>query len=103
MIDEKFERKEYLKELTLSQARMKFKLKTQMFEDKFNYKNDSKNKKELWKCHSCQSGEIESQSHILYCEAYKELRKDRDINNNKDLVDYMREVLTVREKLQINK
>ena len=103
MKEENFKRKDYLKELTLSQVRMKFKLKTQMYEAKFNYKNDPKNKKELWKCHSCQSGEIESQSHILYCEAYKELRQNRDINNDKDLIEYMRGVLTVREKLQINK
>ena len=74
-----------------------------MYAAKFNYKNDVKNKAELWKCHSCQTGEIESQSHILHCEAYKDLRKNRDIKNDVDLVDYMREVLTVRDKLQINK
>ena len=49
------------------------------------------------------SGHIESQSHILYCEAYAELRIGKDINNDKDLVTYMKNVLLVREKLNLNK
>ena len=41
------------------------------------------------------SGHIETQSHILYCDAYADLRADKDINNNTDLVEYMKNVLTV--------
>ena len=103
MKEEKFKRKDYLRELTLSEARIQFKLRTKMYEAKFNYKNDSKNKSDLWKCDSCQSGEIESQSHILYCEAYKDLRENKDINNDKDLVEYMRKVLIIRDKLKLTK
>ena len=49
------------------------------------------------------SGQIESQSHILYCDAYADLRADRDISNNSDLVEYMKNVLTIREKLGLTK
>ena len=49
------------------------------------------------------SGHIQTQSHILYCEAFADLRKDRDLNCDKDLVDYMKSVLIVREKLDLLK
>ena len=49
------------------------------------------------------SGHIETQSHILYGDAYADLRADKDINNNADLVEYMKNVLTVREKLHLTK
>ena len=41
--------------------------------------------------------------HILYCDAYADLRADRDISNTSDLVEYMKNVLTVREKLGLTK
>ena len=61
---------------------------------KFNYKNDKKNREELWRCDSCKST-IDTQSHILWCPSYKELRAGKDINNDKDLVDYILKVITV--------
>ena len=74
-----------------------------MYRAKFNYRNDPKYSAELWKCSSCMSGQIESQSHILYCDAYADLRADRNISNNNDLVEYMKNVLKVREKLGLTK
>ena len=49
------------------------------------------------------SGNIETQSHILYCEAYSELRAGKDLNSDTDLVQYMKNVLIIREKLNLNK
>ena len=103
LINEKFKRKEYLSDLSLSDVRIKFKLRSQMFDVKMNYKSDPRHSDKLWQCDSCQTGQIESQDHILYCPAYAELRVNKDIKSDKDLIDYMRDVLKVREKLALNK
>ena len=92
-----------MRELSLSDARCNFKMRSKMYDVKFNYKSDPKYSSKLWPCDSCQTGEIESQDHVLYCDAYVDLRKDKDISNNSDLIKYMRDVLTVRDKLQLNK
>ena len=74
-----------------------------MFDVKLNYKSDPRHSEKLWQCDSCQNGQIESQDHILYCAAYAGLRANKDINNDKDLINYIRDVLKIREKLQLNK
>ena len=73
-----------------------------MIECKFNYKNDATFAKDLWRCDSCLK-EIETQSHILHCEAYKHLRKDKDITNDEDIVEYYKQVMEVRNKLNVMK
>ena len=104
MTSEKFEIQQYIKDMMVEDARTNFALRSFMFKGaKFNYRSDPKNSAELWQCGSCMSGYIESQSHILYCEAYADLRIGKNINNDKDLVSYMKNVLIVREKLNLNK
>ena len=103
MVDEEFGLKDYVKNMKVEDARTNFSLRSKMVAAKFNYRNDPKHSAELWRCSSCMSGHIETQSHLLYCDAYADLRADRDINNNSDLVDYIKNVLTVREKLGITK
>ena len=50
----------------------------------------------LWMCDSCQS-EVDTQTHVLYCPAYKKLREDKDLNSDQDLVKYLAQVLKIRE------
>ena len=45
------------------------------------------------------SGHIQTQSHILFCEAFADLRKDKDLNSDKDLVNYMKSVLVHLESI----
>ena len=78
MSDEQFKPKEYLKMMTLEDARIKFKLRTEMLNVKFDYKHMSQNERSLWQCDSCEKA-IESQSHIMWCPAYSELRAGKDI------------------------
>ena len=87
--DNNFETKSYLRNMTLTDARVKFKFKTKMIDVKFNYKNDPTNLATLWRCDSCQSA-IETQGHILWCPAYSELRHGKDIKNDKHLIEYVR-------------
>ena len=81
MMHEKFEMQDYVKQMKIEDARVNFSLKSKMYKAKFNYKNDPKYSADLWRCSSCMSGHIETQSHILYCDAYADLRADKDNNN----------------------
>ena len=92
--NESLEAKPYLSELNLSQARTKFKLRSRMLEIKNNFKGEYI--KTNLECDACENS-IETQDHLLFCPAYRELRKDMDINNDKDLVNYVREVMRLRD------
>ena len=97
MSNEKFERKPYLTDLRMDNARTKFKIKTKMMKNvKLNFKNDPKNLNSLWKCPECEN--IDSQQHILWCTKYESLRKDKDLSTDKDLTSYFQQVMLYREK-----
>ena len=102
MSEEIFKTKDYLKSMTLDNARVKFKLRTKMLDVNFNYKHQPHNEKTLWQCDSCQTS-IDTQSHIMWCPAYKDLRTGKDINNDDDLIEYVKKVMDIREKLNITK
>ena len=103
MMDETFELRDYLKEMRVQDARVKFALRSKMYDVSFNYRSDPKNSADCWRCDSCMSGHIQTQSHILYCEAFADLRKDKNLNSDKDLVSYMKSVLIIREKIDLIK
>ena len=63
---------------------------------KMNYKNDPKYSKTLWKCEACSN--IDSESHILRCKEYEDLRDGKDLQNNQDLCEYIQKVIKIREK-----
>ena len=92
---ENYEAKPYLAELNLAQARTKFKLRSRMIEVKNNYKGKHAN----LECEACERS-LETQDHILFCPAYSELRSNKDLSNDTDLVNYFRDVLVFREKLK---
>lgn len=46
---------------------------------------------------------IETQNHVLQWPAYADLRVDKNINDDKDLIDYMKKVISIRDKLKIIK
>ena len=94
--------KEYLKNLSMAEARMKFRLRVKMFPCRMNFPSDPKNKTELFQCSSC-SRNIDTQSHILWCEAYSKLREGKSLDNDKDIVAYFQKVLQIRTKMKIMK
>ena len=100
MVNEKFEKKEYIDNLVPANARQMFKFRSKMFNAKFNYKSDKQYSHELWKCSSCQSS-IETQEHVLFCPAYATLREGKNIDDDKDLSDYLKKVLLIRENLNL--
>ena len=68
---------------------------------KMNYKGDKMYSKLLWKCENCTN--MDSESHILWCSEYSDLREGKNLNNNKDLCEYIQKVMKKREKQEQNK
>ena len=94
---EKFECKEYLSTSTLSKARTVFKHKYQMTENvKMNFKNDQAFSNSLWQCRECLNQDTES--HLLWCPGYLNLREDLDLNINEDLCSYLQAIFTLKFK-----
>ena len=70
-----------------------------MFQSKMNYKN--KYKDDL-KCDSCLTMQDEN-IHVLYCDAYRELRIGKNLQSDKDLGQYLQKVLLIRSRLELNR
>ena len=95
--------KDYIKNLSVTNARHNFNKKTSMIRYvKLNYMNDLKNVKDLWQCDSCQT-KIDSMKHVLWCPSYHALRKDRNLDDDQDLANYLHEVMMIRSKLNLQK
>ena len=93
MASEEFERKSYMKDLRMNQARMKFRINTKMFNYvKLNFKNDPQ------ECESPECSYLDSQEHVLWCEEYTDLRTNKDLSRDTDLTTYYQQVMKMREK-----
>ena len=96
--EEKFEMKNYLKGLHLSESRDKFRLRSFMTRTvKTNFSSDKKFAADLWSCWHCQK--IDTQTHIRVCPAYQHLRENKDLDNDHDLISYFRQVIKLRDDL----
>ena len=98
MRQEKFEIKPYIQNLHLSEARDKFRIRSFMTRTvKSNFSSDKRYMSELWSCWHCPN--IDSQAHIRVCPAYQKLREKKDLDNDRDLVNYFREVIQMRDNM----
>ena len=90
-----FEQKPYISNLSICDARLRFKIASQMVHSvKMNFQSDKAFKDDLWKCIAC--GRADSQQHLLYCVGYEIYRKDKDLSKDKDLVTYFRNIIQDR-------
>ena len=95
--DEPFELKKYFYDLTLQDARIKFSLDTNMHRGiKANFSSEPKNEAELWVCDFCLR--LQSTRHIKVCPFFEKERRNLDLNNVQDLVQYYKQVMTIRMK-----
>ena len=85
---------------TLKNARVLFRFRVDLIEAKMNFKQ--KYQKEGLLCDSCET-KIDENTHILHCPSYFLLRQNRNINDDTDLAEYLREVLEIRGKLRLNR
>ena len=91
--------KEYMKGTSLSNIRELFRIRTNMNELKGNFKGIHKEEGVL--CVACGEQE-EVNTHVLVCEKYGDLRRDKNLAEGKDLVSYFREVMKRRDEMQDN-
>jgi hypothetical protein len=102
MKGESYGEKPYISDMNMQDARVNFSLRSRMYDCKMNYLNNPVFKAEMWRCDSCQSC-VDSQSHILYCPAYQQLREGKSLSSDQDIVSYFKEVLAIRLKLNLDK
>jgi hypothetical protein len=95
LVGESFGLKEYISNLQMSDARTKFRLRSFTTNVKMNRKSDPTYAAELWKCDGC--GNLDTQSHIMWCPGFAPLREGLDIDNDKDVIHYFQEVFKLRE------
>ena len=77
--------------MDVSKARLNFKIRAQMTPTiKMNFKND------VWMCDGCRSHQ-DTQKHVLSCSAFKDLRKNLDLDKENDLVEYFSLVIRRRK------
>ena len=96
--EEKCDTKEYMKSLNLPEARIKFAIRSKMTRTvQMNYKGDPGYTRNHWKCQDCFTPD--TQEHIIRCPSYQHLRTGKDLSSDKDLVQYFRKVLSLRDKL----
>jgi len=89
----------YLKALNCKDARLRFQLRAKMTPTvKMNFMSDPAYSENLWTCEGCVGankldGFRDTQSHILTCEGYADLRVNKNLDSDKDLVDYFDAVI----------
>ena len=88
--------------LTLKESRTLFKHRCKITQYvKMNFRNDKEYSRKLWKCDKC--GNMDTESHLLWCKSYINLRENLDFNQNKDLCKYLQKILVLRSKVEPNK
>ena len=97
-----FERQPYFDNKKVVEARTMFRINSGTFPCKMNMRSDPKYSSELWFCDSCES-KIDSMSHVTICPAYQPLREGKNIESDKDLIEYMTAVMKIRTKLRLRK
>ena len=65
-----------------------------------NFKNKFKKDEEKLKCQHCNLGEVMTQSHCLECTAWGDIKKDLDLTNIDDLVQFFQRLLVERTKIE---
>ena len=93
---EKFEEQKYMNDMSMHDARMMFQIRSSMANTRMNQRSDKNNTKNLWKCRECSN--IDSQSHILWCPFFSQLREGKSLDSDEDLVGYFHEVFKIREE-----
>ena len=95
--------KDYFKRLTLTEARMKFAVRVQQVRTvRMNQMSNPEFARLCWRCVHCDlAGRLspDSQAHITWCPSYQHLREGKDLQDDRDLVQYLQADLQLRDDL----
>ena len=61
-----------------------------------NLKSDMKFVQNEWKCVGCKDGWKDTQSHIIRCDGYADLRYGKNMDNDQDLAEFFSAVIKRR-------
>ena len=90
--------KEYMKNKSIEECRVQFRIRTNMLQLKGNMKGSFK---EDLSCLGCkQPGTLENQTHVMTCSGYENLRSGLNFDEDRDLVTYFQRVMRSREGLR---
>ena len=90
----------YISSMSLTNARMAFRIKSKMIDLKVYYKGNMRYKADGYICGECNVS-VETITHCLTCLGYTEERMNRNLNNLDDLVQFFIDVMKKRsEKLK---
>ena len=91
--NEKFERRNYIKTLNISDARLKFKIQAKMTPTiQMNFQSDAEFTSNLWTCSGCKDmdnaigdkvvGNRDTQQHVMVCPGYAENRENKNLDDD---------------------
>ena len=93
--DEDCKLKKYMNLKSLKEVRDTFRMRTHIVEGfKGNFKNMFKH--QSLNCEGC-GMEVDTQAHAMECLAYADLRDGKDMNSDRDLVNFFRKVMERRD------
>ena len=99
---EPFSMKSYLSELNMEDARLRFKINSGMTPTvKMNFKSEPEYTRDMWRCSGCLTednpmGNRDTQLHVMVCPGYEDYRKDKNLADDKDIVEYFKLVIDHR-------
>ena len=102
MENDSFRVKPYFSSLYSTDARLRFKIDCGMTPTiKMNFQSDQQHVRDLWTCPGCSEpgdvmGSRDTQRHVMVCPGYQEFREDKDLSQDKDIVDYFKQVIKHR-------
>ena len=86
----------FLSQLKLHDARMMFKIRSNMVSHiQMNFKSDQRYTKNMWLCPGCNTN-LDTQSHVMQCEGYSNLRSGLDVNKDVDLIKFFHSIISLR-------
>ena len=98
ILSETFEIKEDISKLSLVDARTNFRIRYSLLNNvKMNQKSNPEYARKLWLCDEC--GNVDSQSHIMWCPSYTTLREGLDVDRDMDIIHYFQSVMKIRAAL----
>ena len=92
---EEYRMKDYFSNLNLADARLKFRIRSKCVNTcRTMYPSDENNIKAQFQCYFCPKLDI--LSHWRSCPKFQHLRKNRSLSEEKDILDYYREIIQTR-------
>ena len=91
-----------MKNGTLFSARSTWEIKSHMLDVAGNYPGHSEYKASSWLCQACNLEVKEDREHLTVCEGYQDLRRDADLGNEEELVNFLNRVMERRKENEWN-